>query len=237
MAALCAHEASHAVAMISMGGRIDQIEVGLRYQWYYGGKTLVVPRGRATPMGADKVAEQDDDIVRPSSVQFHPAMPFCCFNPYLKDMVISCAGPVGELKYRAQGGLPPETVCVSDSWALERYKRLVWLMTGRDGDALARLAWRATRHLIDDPVIWRAIEAVSRGLFSGLLQIEPAAHQPGDSVKFTLPGPRAEALMVGAGAMLPNFIRRHRCGPDCIRPSRKISGRWEKYLAEWAAAG
>jgi hypothetical protein len=235
MAAVCAHEASHAVAVVSMGGRIEQIEVGLRFQWYYDGKTLVKPHGMVTPEGADKGDGQGDTLVTPSSVPLDPVMPFCCFNPYLKDAIVSCAGPAGELKYRAQGWLPRETVCVSDIWALERYKRLTWLMTGRDGDALVRLAWRKTLHLMDVPVIWRAVQAVKAELFSGLLRLEPADHQAGDSIKFTLPGEDAEQLMVRAGIVLPHFISQHQCGPECIKPSRRTSRRWERYLAEWAA--
>jgi hypothetical protein len=108
-------------------------------------------------------------------------------------------------------------------------------MTGRDGDALVRLAWRDACRLMDEPVIWRAIEAVKAGLFSGLLRLEAADHQPGDSVKFVMPGVEAEKLMVRAGIQLPHFISRHQCGPECIRPSRKTSRRWERYLADWAA--
>jgi hypothetical protein len=59
MAALCAHEAAHAVAVVSMGGRIEQIEVGLTFQWYYGGKTRVRPRGVCVPMGA---TQDSDDV-------------------------------------------------------------------------------------------------------------------------------------------------------------------------------
>jgi hypothetical protein len=59
--------------------------------------------------------------------------------------------------------------------------------------------------------------------------------EPGDVVKFVMPGSRAEELMAGAGIALPNILAPHQCGPECIRPSRKISRRWMEYLAEWAA--
>jgi hypothetical protein len=163
-------------------------------------------------------------------------MPCFCWQAYLKEMIFTCAGPVGEIKYRAQGGLPRENECFyyGDGRQLEWYKRLVWQMTGRDGDALVRLAWRDTCKLMDDPVIWRAVQAVKDGLFKGLLRLEPADHQPGDSVKFVMPGEQAEKLMVRAGIILPNFISTHQCGPECIRPSRTTTRRWEQYLAEWA---
>jgi hypothetical protein len=88
---------------------------------------------------------------------------------------------------------------------------------------------------MDEPVIWRAVQAVKAGLFRGLLRLEAADHQPGDSVKFVMPGVQAEALMVRAGIVLPHFISRHRCGPECIKPSRRTSRRWQKYLDAWAA--
>jgi hypothetical protein len=110
-------------------------------------------------------------------------------------------------------------------------------MTGRGGDALVRLAWRSTCQLMDVPLVWRAVQAVKAGLFSGLLRLEAADPRPGDSVKFVMPGSRAESLIAGAGIALPNIIDVHRCGPECIRPSRKPSRQWQEYLAEWAAEG
>jgi hypothetical protein len=83
------------------------------------------------------------------------------------------------------------------------------------------------------PLIWKAIAAVEAELFSGLLRLEPLDPRPGDVVKFVMPGSRAEELIAGAGIALPNIIDVHRCGPECIRPSRKTSRRWERYLAEW----
>jgi hypothetical protein len=237
MAALCAHEAAHAVATVSMGGRIEQVEVGLAFRWYYGGKTLVRPHGLCIPMGATRDSDGgllDSD--NPSSVPLDPVMPFCCWNPYLKSMIATCAGPVGEIKYRVQGGLPRENdyFYYGDGRQLEWYKRLVWLMTGRDANALVRLAWRDACRLMDEPVIWRAIEAVKGELFKGLLGLGPVQHQPGDSIKFVMPGERAEKLMAGAGIVLPHILATHSCNQGCIRPSRRTSRRWEQYLAEWA---
>jgi hypothetical protein len=97
-----------------------------------------------------------------------------------------------------------------------------------------RLAWREACRLIDHPRIWKAVAAVEAELFSGLLRQEPMDPRPGDSVKFVMTGARAEALMVRAGIVLPHFISRHQCGPECIRSSRQPSRRWQRYLAEWA---
>jgi hypothetical protein len=50
-----------------------------------------------------------------------------------------------------------------------------------------------------------------------------------------MPGSRAEELIEAAGIALPNILAPHRCGPECVRPSRKTSRRWDAYLAQWAA--
>jgi hypothetical protein len=117
---------------------------------------------------------------------------------------------------------------------LDRATRFVWLLAGRDGNAFQRLVWRNACRLMDDPLVWAAVQAVESELFSGLLRLEPADPRPGDSVKFVLPGGRAEEIIAAAGIALPNILVPHQCGPECVRPSRKISGRWERYLAEWA---
>jgi hypothetical protein len=87
---------------------------------------------------------------------------------------------------------------------------------------------------MDVPLVWAAIQAVEGELFSGLLKLEPADPRPGDSIQFTMPGERAEALMVGAGIELPHFISQHQCSAECVRPSRKTSRRWREYLDAWA---
>jgi hypothetical protein len=50
-----------------------------------------------------------------------------------------------------------------------------------------------------------------------------------------MPGSRAEELMAAAGIALPNILAPHQCGPECIRPSRRTSRRWQAYLGVWAA--
>ena len=137
------------------------------------------------------------------------------------------------MKYRAQAGLSRVHVGDSDARPVEWYRRFVWLTAGRDGIAFARLAWREACRLVDEPLIWWAVQAVEAELFSGLLQREPTDPRPGDKIEFVMSGARAEELMAGAGIDLPNIIAPHQCGPEC-RSSRKTSRRWQRYLAEWA---
>ena len=87
---------------------------------------------------------------------------------------------------------------------------------------------------MDVPAVWKAVSAIEGELFSGLLRLEPADPRPGDSIKYTMPGGRAEELIAAAGVEPLDILAGHTCGPACVRPSRKLSRRWQEYLAEWA---
>jgi hypothetical protein len=230
LAAIAVHEAAHAVAVVSMGKPLEQIEFGLTFERDYDGKTLVLPRGRCKLVGVTR----DAIDVSPSSVPLSRGTLQYCWRGFIKNAVILCAGPAGEMKYRAQEGLPRGHVCCSDAGAVEWYRRVLWTTAGRDGTAFVRLAWREACRLMDVPLIWKAIGAVEAELFSNLLRREPGDPRPGDKIEYVMPGARAEELMAGAGIALPNILAPHRCGPECIRPSRRTSRRWQEYLAEWA---
>jgi hypothetical protein len=232
MAALCVHEAAHAVAIISTGDRLDSIEVALDFERAYGGGVAASVRGACKR----KMAPRDTSGTSPSRVPLLCNGKFeFCWLAFLKRAIVTCAGPAGEVKFRAQVGLSRGVIGWTDSEPLDRTGRFVWNTCGRDGHAFTRLAWREAGRLMDEPLIWKAIAAVEGELFSGLLRLEPADPRPGDSVQFVMPGARAEELIAAAGIDLPNILAPHRCGPECIKPSRKTSRRWERYLAEWAA--
>ena len=229
LGALAVHESSHGVATICMGKSLEQIEVV--FERDDDGKPLALPRGRCKLKGVTR----DAIDVSPSSVPFSQSYDLeFCWRAFIKNAVVLCAGPVGEMKYRSLAGLPRGHICHSDAEPLEWYKRFVWDTCGRDGFGFVRLAWQSASRLVEHAVIWKAIAAVEGELFSGLLRLEPADPRPGDSVKFVMPGARAEQLISGAGVELPNILAPHQCGPECIKPSRKTSRRWERYLAEWA---
>jgi hypothetical protein len=225
------HEASHAVAVVSMGKPLEKIEVGLTFERDYDGKILALPRGRCKLKGVT----QDAIDVSPSNVPLlRSHEPKYCWRGFVKNAIVTCAGPAGEMKYRAQAGLQRAVVGASDRQPLEWHKRFVWLTASRNGDAFARLAWREACRLMDVALAWRAVQAVEGELFSGLLRLEPLDPRPGDRIEFVMTGSRAEALIAGAGIALPNILAPHQCGPECVKPSRKVSRRWERYLAEWA---
>jgi hypothetical protein len=231
LAAVCVHEAAHGVAIISMGERLESIEVALDFERGYGAVVGASVSGRCKI----KVAAPSTSGKSPSSVPLlWNGKFYFCWLAFWKRAVIAAAGPAGEMKHRAQSDLSRGAIGASDSQPLDRTARFVWNNCGRDGAAFARLAWREACRLMDEPLIWKAIGAVEGELFSGLLRLEPADPRPGDVVKFVMPGAQAEALIAAAGIALPNILASHQCGPECIRPSRKTSRRWERYLAEWA---
>jgi hypothetical protein len=220
LAAIAVHEAAHAVVVVSMGKPLEQIEFGLIFERDYDGKTLALPRGRCKLKGV----ERDAIDLSPSSVPLRSHEPKYCWRGFVKNAVITCAGPAGELKHRAQAGLSRGHVGDSDARPVEWYKRFVWVTAGRDGIAFARLAWREACGLMDEPLIWEAIAAVEGELFSGLLRLEPADPRPGDSIEFVMPGSRAEELMAAAGIVLPNILAPLNAG-------RSASGRRARHPA------
>jgi hypothetical protein len=231
LAAIAVHEAAHAVALVSMGKPLEQIEFGLNFERDYDGKTLALPRGRCKLRGC----ERDGIDISPASVQLPQSRKQLeyCWRAFWGSAVVTCAGPAAEMKFCEQGGLPRGHVGYTDAKPNEWTNRLVWTTAARDGAAFQRLVWRDACRLMDVPLIWSAVQAVEAELFSGLLKLEPMDPRPGDSIKFVMPGEQAEALMVRAGIQLPHFLARHQCGPECIRGTRKISRRWARYLIEW----
>jgi hypothetical protein len=106
-AALCVHEAGHAVAIVSTGERLESIEVALDFERAYGGGVAASVRGSAKR----KMAEPSTSGTSPPRVpllwdgKFH-----FCWLAFLKRAIVTCAGPAGEMKYRelarlARGGI------------------------------------------------------------------------------------------------------------------------------------
>jgi hypothetical protein len=209
LAAVCVHEASHAVMLICTGERIGSIEVVMNFERTYGGATIALVSGNARRAGVTSNFEASPTGVPvPRS---HDA-PIYCWRAFLKLALVTAGGPAGEMKYRAQDGLSRAVIGGTDARILEWYRRVLSTTAGRDGNAFTRLAWREACRLMDVPLIWKAIAAVEGELFSGLLRLEPADPRPGDSIKFVMPGSRAEELIAAAGIARrgADSRRRHR---------------------------
>jgi hypothetical protein len=236
-AATCVHEAGHAVAHVCAGGRIDHIKVELRFVRIWGGVVAAGACGQCVPKGATvdafELRATDFPLIRTSG----PPPSSECWRGSLWRAIFQYAGPAAEMKFRMQSGLVRMAIKGPDAEIVERAARLVWLAQNRDGHAFMRMVWRLDCRLMDDPEVWKAVEAVEGELFSGLLRLEPMDPRPGDRVEFVMPGERAEELIAGAGIELPDIRAPHVCSPECIRPSRKISRRWQEYLADWGAEG
>jgi hypothetical protein len=233
-AATCVHEAGHAVANVRAGGRIDRIEVELRFMRIWEGTVAAGACGQCVPKGATVDAFSLRAAEIPLLLTSGPPPSSECWRPSLERSIFQYAGPAAEAKYRAQSGLVRNALSGPDAEIVERGARLVWLAQNRDGHAFQRLVWREACRLMDDPAVWKAVSAVEAELFSGLIHIEPADPRPGDVVKFVMSGERAEELIAGAGIELANIIDVHRCSPECVRPSRKVSRRWREYLEAWS---
>lgn len=235
MPAACVHEAGHAVMLGCTGRRIACVEVGINFIDLPDGRVAACVHGQAAPITAFPGAPDRPD--RPLPLLDVRAPPWSCWRAQLGKALFNVAGPAAETKYRSQAGLPraPPQSWGTDCEYLDRESRFVWLKAGRDGAAFARLAWREACRLMDVPSVWEAVQTIEAELFSGLLHREPVDPRPGDKIEFVMPGKVAEALIAGAGIELPNILAPHQCGPECIKPSRRHSRRWEQYLASWAA--
>jgi hypothetical protein len=233
-AATCVHESGHALAHVCAGGSIDHIEVELRFMRIWGGVVAAGACGQCTPKGATVnvygLLAAEIPLIR----TIGPPPSSECWRHDLERSIFQYAGPAAEAKYRAQDGLVRMPIRGPDAEIVERAARLVWLAKNRDGHAFQRLVWKLACDLMDDPAVWKAVSAVEGELFSGLLRLEPSDPRPGDSVKYTMTGDRAEQLIVEAGVRPIDILAGHRCGPECVKPSRRTSRRWQGYLAEWA---
>jgi hypothetical protein len=233
-AATCVHEAGHAIAHVRAGGRIDSIDVELRFMRIWGGTVAAGACGQCVSKGstvdAFGVRAAEIPLIRTSG----PPASSVCWRHSLGRSIFQYAGPAAEAKYRAGAGLVRNAIRGPDAEIVERAARMVWLAKNRDGHGFQRLVWKLACDLVDDPTAWKAVSAVEAELFSGLIRLEPSDPRPGDSVKYTMTGDRAEQLIVDAGVERIDILDGHSCGPECIKPSRKISRRWEQYLTEWA---
>jgi hypothetical protein len=232
IAAMCTHEAGHAVALFAMRRPLKSVEVRLSFWPWKSGGLVAAECGGATAiddpntMPLPHVAEFPE---LPSLVEDDNARQLC-WRPFWNRAFSTLAGPAAEQKYRALNGLGGDGFARSDAKVMEWYNRELWNLTGRDGHAFARLIWRGACRFVDDPKVWRAIEKIDAALFSGLIWQEPPDPRPGDSIKFVLDGARAEALAAEAGVIRAEF--HHDCTNECAAPRRPSRG-WQAYLANW----
>ena len=234
-AATCVHEAGHAVANVCAGVRLDAVEVETRFMALPGGLVGAGACGQCVPVGSRRNAT----TIRASSVPLimtsGPPPSSECWRHSLERAIFQYAGPAAEAKYRAEAGLVRMAIRGPDREIAEHAARFVWLAQNRDGHAFMRLVWRLACDLMDVPAVWAAVSAIEGELFSGLLRLEPADPRPGNSIKYTMTGNRAEELIAAAGVKPRDILAGHRCGPACVRPSRKTTRQWQEYLDAWAA--
>jgi hypothetical protein len=77
--------------------------------------------------------------------------------------------------------------------------------------AFLRLAWAKTQEFLEIPEIWRAVCAVSDGLFSGLAINSRPFPWKGDVFQYAMPGHVAEYFMATAGVTFGMLREEHSC--------------------------
>jgi hypothetical protein len=234
LASTCVHEAAHIVTMYGLGGRPGSVSVSTYYRAGPDGITWAANSGRSFPwVPPGKIARTYEDCPSvPVPREVRDAI--VCWRPFIRNVMVACAGHGSELKYCRANGLRFMARSRSDRSDCEYESRLCWALAGRDGSALLRLAWRETQRMLEIPEVWKAIGAVEAALFSGLLWREPPDPRAGDEVSFALEGHEAEALIEGTGLRCGQFWQEHRCSPQCVR-SRPISRAFRATVEAWAS--
>ena len=110
-----------------MGKPLEQIEFGLTFERDYDGKPLALPRGRCKLSGITR----DAIDVSPSSVPVSRGTLQYCWRAFIKNAIVTAAGPAAEMKFRSQAGLSRGFIGDTDASPLEWYRRVLWTTAGR----------------------------------------------------------------------------------------------------------
>jgi hypothetical protein len=227
------HEAAHGVFKYALGCGQGPVSVTLNYRRSANGAVYVGHSGlsgaRRAPGEIPPPRQKPQDI--PISLDSDI---FMCWRPMMRLTMIAAAGHASERQYFKSQGLPFTARSGDDREACEIEARRCFACSGRNGNALLRLAWHKTQTMLDDPQIWRAVQAVEGALFSGILWKEPADPRPGDEVEFAIKGADVEALIESTGLRFGAYWQEHRCSPECVR-ARPITKRIRATVEQWAA--
>jgi hypothetical protein len=232
LAAICVHEAGHAVVRFLLGNRSGSVWVKTHYRRGEDGVVWAGNSGRSNtwlPPGEIEKPREPKDI----PIFLDPIV-FMCWRPMLRNSMITCAGHASHMKYCRANGVPFAAGSDSDRQSCEWESRRCWMRAGRNGEGMLRLAWALTQRLLEIPQVWRAVQAVEAALFSGLLWREPPNPHRGDQVEFAIEGEQVEAIIQGTGLHFGAYWQEHRCGPECVR-SRPISKAFRATVETWAA--
>jgi hypothetical protein len=234
MARICHHESGHAVLKYALGLRQGALSVSTHYHRGPGGVVIASHSGLCDGWFAPGEIRRPVPPKESIPVRIDESNFFACWKLFLRPAMINVAGHAAERKYCRANGLPFAANSTSDRDNAEREARRTWACAGRNGEAMLRLVWRETQRMLDDPMVWKAVQVIEAALFSGILWREPADPRPGDRVEFVIDGEQVEAIIQGTGLRFGQFWQEHRCGPECVR-SRPISRAFRKTIQAWAA--
>jgi hypothetical protein len=226
------HEAAHSVFKYALGCKQGKTSVTVNYHRAANGAVYV---GHSGLSGAWRtLGEIAPPRQKPQDIHVSlDGEALMCWRPMMRRAMIATAGHASERRYLQSQGLPFTARSGDDREDCEIEARRCWACAGRNGEALLRLAWRETQTLLEDPAIWRAVEAVEGKLFSGILWREPSDPRPGDRAEFALEGEQVEDLIANTGLRFGQFWQEHRCGPSRVR-ARPISKRFRAVVEQWA---
>jgi hypothetical protein len=211
------HEGGHFVAAFALGAPMKAVVMNVSYlrgeyadifatyagfcaTWADGGHDFEKPRAEIP-----NAPPADGDFIFPAGLMLPRA-------------IVSCAGPAAEFRFRSEHGLPQTAkhTARGDRRDLEEFSRIERNASGGDPAAFLEQAWRKAQRLLDQPVIWRAVDALANELVSGINAAAPESPRPGDKAEFVITAATAEATLTNAGLVRGAFaLRREREGFRC----------------------
>jgi hypothetical protein len=203
------HEAGHAAARFAMGASPGDVVINAAYTRGDCGDVWASYSGYC---GKWKKGGHDFAAARPEVPNLPPAPGEYAFPPGIKlgPAIFVSAGPCAEWKYRAANSLPQalKRTAASDRHHLADFAQIERNASGTNPAAFLEQAWRKAQRLLDQPVIWRAVDALANELVTGILHASPDDPRPGDKAEFVITAGEAEAIMEKAGIVRGAFAAR-----------------------------
>jgi hypothetical protein len=203
------HEAGHFVAAFALGTPMKAVVMNVSYlrgeyadifatyagfcaTWADGGHDFEKPRAEIP-----NAPPTPGDFLFPAGLMLPRA-------------IVSCAGPAAEFRYRAEQGLPQTAkhTARGDRRDLEEFSRIERNASGGDPAAFLEQSWRRAQRLLEEPTVWRAVDALANELVSGIMRAQPDDPRPGDAAEFVIQAAQAEAIMTKAGIVRGAFAAR-----------------------------
>ena len=206
------HEAGHYVSAFALGVGMKAAVIDVRYLRSDCGDVFAAYGGYC---GTWREGGFDfEDIARPEIADRAPVPGDFLFPAgfMLPRAIVSCAGAGAEIKYRSMQGLPQAAkhTAKGDRRDLADFAQIERNASSADPEAFLEQAWRATQRLLDQPVVWRGVDALANELVTGICAAAPENPHPGDRAEFVLSRLEAESILTRAGLAPGMFLEKNR---------------------------